>query len=226
MNWDPVCGWFGPNVQCFAYPCAATYGNVCGASSDVNIAYTTPGMCPCTATDQMVCPDGSFYNRDPALNCEFPECTFKTYLTQDTNTCMLVRFVCPTGSDMFSDSTGCGCRVPYNLVDSQYCSGESPVCAYALNGSATEYADICEASFSREVAYALSNSCNMLMCSQDAELCPDGSYLSRDPQNNCEFPACTFKSYVYLNSDSCAVVRYTCPAYAAEYFSDENGCGW
>jgi len=42
----PVCGWFGPDVQCIRYPCASTFGNGCLACSDINVAYYTPGECP------------------------------------------------------------------------------------------------------------------------------------------------------------------------------------
>jgi hypothetical protein len=42
----PVCGWFGQDIQCIDYPCAATYGNGCEACSDSNVAYYTEGQCP------------------------------------------------------------------------------------------------------------------------------------------------------------------------------------
>lgn len=29
-----------------------------------------------------------------------------------------------------------------------------------------------------------------LICTTDVQACPDGSYVSRDPQNGCQFPAC------------------------------------
>jgi hypothetical protein len=31
---------------------------------------------------------------------------------------------------------------------------------------------------------------NSVVCTMDAKLCPDGSSVGRDPQNNCEFRAC------------------------------------
>lgn len=34
------------------------------------------------------------------------------------------------------------------------------------------------------------NSSEQKFCTMDAMLCPDGTALSRDPNNNCEFPAC------------------------------------
>lgn len=41
-----VCGWFNANVRCFKYPCANTYGTICQACSDPNVAYVTSGVCP------------------------------------------------------------------------------------------------------------------------------------------------------------------------------------
>jgi hypothetical protein len=42
----PVCGWFGQDIQCIRYPCAADYGNKCMACADEKIAYWTEGECP------------------------------------------------------------------------------------------------------------------------------------------------------------------------------------
>jgi hypothetical protein len=46
MEFDPVCGWFAPNIQCLQYPCAANFGNACSACVDKNVAYWTAGKCP------------------------------------------------------------------------------------------------------------------------------------------------------------------------------------
>jgi hypothetical protein len=45
-EYNPVCGWFDQSIQCFAYPCANTYGNQCSACSDEKVAYWTSGECP------------------------------------------------------------------------------------------------------------------------------------------------------------------------------------
>jgi hypothetical protein len=31
---------------------------------------------------------------------------------------------------------------------------------------------------------------NMIACTQDAKICPDGTGVGRDPTNNCEFKPC------------------------------------
>jgi hypothetical protein len=43
----PVCGWNDPEkIQCFAYPCASTYGNKCEACANENVISWTEGICP------------------------------------------------------------------------------------------------------------------------------------------------------------------------------------
>ena len=44
--YKPVCGWFNQSIQCFKYPCAATYSNECFACQDPKVAYWTEGECP------------------------------------------------------------------------------------------------------------------------------------------------------------------------------------
>jgi putative hemolysin len=46
LEYAPVCGWFNQTIQCFKYPCAATYGNKCQACADAKVAYWTNGECP------------------------------------------------------------------------------------------------------------------------------------------------------------------------------------
>ncbi|MBN2142432.1 hypothetical protein JW711_03810 [Candidatus Woesearchaeota archaeon] len=46
MEYNPVCGWFNEDIKCIKYPCAANYGNACGACSDEKVYYWTPGECP------------------------------------------------------------------------------------------------------------------------------------------------------------------------------------
>jgi putative hemolysin len=50
MDYNPVCGWFNESIKCFAYPCAQTYGNACGACADGKVAYYTKGECPTVGT--------------------------------------------------------------------------------------------------------------------------------------------------------------------------------
>lgn len=49
MEYMPVCGWYGNNVQCVKYPCAVTAGNKCQACATENVEYYTEGECPSSA---------------------------------------------------------------------------------------------------------------------------------------------------------------------------------
>lgn len=44
--YQPVCGWNGPEIQCFRYPCASTYSNSCFACQNEIVEYWTDGECP------------------------------------------------------------------------------------------------------------------------------------------------------------------------------------
>ncbi|MBN2518764.1 MAG: alpha/beta fold hydrolase [Candidatus Altiarchaeota archaeon] len=44
--YQPVCGWFGADIWCIAYPCADTYPNSCFACKDEKVDYWTAGECP------------------------------------------------------------------------------------------------------------------------------------------------------------------------------------
>jgi len=44
--YNPVCGWFSPDIQCVKYPCAQDFSNSCFACSDDNVLYYTEGACP------------------------------------------------------------------------------------------------------------------------------------------------------------------------------------
>lgn len=44
--YQPVCGWFKPEIQCVTYPCAETFSNSCFACIDEKVAYWTQGECP------------------------------------------------------------------------------------------------------------------------------------------------------------------------------------
>lgn len=57
---------------------------------------------------------------------------------------------------------------------------------------------------------AATQNINGLICTADAKLCPDGTYVSRDPQNGCQFstcpptqvdPDCPNRSFADINQD-------------------------
>jgi hypothetical protein len=46
QQYEPVCGWFGQDIQCIRYPCAMDYGNACMACADEKVVSYTGGLCP------------------------------------------------------------------------------------------------------------------------------------------------------------------------------------
>jgi hypothetical protein len=63
------------------------------------------------------------------------------------------------------------------------------------------------------------------VCTMDAKLCSDGTSVGRDPNNNCEFPACSDeKSYISKDPEQCKVVKFMC-VQGKQPFSNETGCG-
>ena len=72
MEYAPVCGWSDPEkIQCIRYPCAQTYGNICTACANENVAYYTVGECP---SGMCTCPEG-YRKEGDACN---PECYYST----------------------------------------------------------------------------------------------------------------------------------------------------
>jgi hypothetical protein len=68
-------------------------------------------------------------------------------------------------------------------------------------------------------------------CTMDAKLCPDGSAVGRDPDNNCEFPACPetkiaaqYRKYASNDAEQCKTVLFQCIE-GTKAFSDQSGCG-
>ncbi|MBW2991236.1 hypothetical protein KY348_06050 [Candidatus Woesearchaeota archaeon] len=63
-------------------------------------------------------------------------------------------------------------------------------------------------------------------CPEDAKICPDGSVVVRDSENNCEFPDCPEpeKEYKQTDPEICKYVELKCPEGEIPFF-DEKGCG-
>lgn len=65
-------------------------------------------------------------------------------------------------------------------------------------------------------------------CTMDAKICPDGSAVGRDPDNNCEFPTCPNpvedRWYVNRDKSQCIAMIFTCVEGSSPFF-DDTGCG-
>ncbi|MDD9966114.1 MAG: BPTI/Kunitz domain-containing protein [Myxococcales bacterium] len=112
--------------------------------------------------DAKACPDGSFVGRDPDANCEF--------------------FPCPDACT--NPITG----KPDNLVQCLVDPCQNTTCDAHPNATCqADYCGGCHALFFDEGGNRVE--CN-IFCTQDAKVCPDGTAVGRDPQNNCEFFPC------------------------------------
>ncbi len=81
-----------------------------------------------------------------------------------------------------------------------------------------------------------------LACTEDAKLCPDGTAVGRDPNNNCEFFECSdekpipvepdggigttnpYVRYVSSSPEECRTVLFQCIEGSTAFF-DDTGCG-
>lgn len=70
----------------------------------------SPEPLACTE-DAKICADGTAVARDPENNCEFPSCPDeKTYVSENPEECMVIKFMCSDGKKPFFDEKGCGCE--------------------------------------------------------------------------------------------------------------------
>jgi hypothetical protein len=71
--------------------------------------------------------------------------------------------------------------------------------------------------------------CETRACTEEAKICPDGSAVSRNSSNNCEFDTCPTtaaqeKKYVGTDLEQCKVIKFLC-IQGSQYFTDDKGCG-
>jgi hypothetical protein len=90
-EYNPVCGWSDETIQCFAYPCASTYGNACEASRVEHVNRYTFGECPSP---------GSAPSNLPVRN----------YVSLGAERCAATTFLCVEGMEPFFNDIGCGCQ--------------------------------------------------------------------------------------------------------------------
>ncbi|HIH17600.1 MAG TPA: hypothetical protein HA282_05275 [Nanoarchaeota archaeon] len=117
----------------------------------------------------------------------------KTYIGNSQEECSRIRFICAEEKEYFTDEKGCGCKNP-GIDDFEKC-------AAAGNQIMESYPRQCRAGGKTFVEEAK-------VCTADAKQCPDGSYVSRDANNNCEFFTCPEKEKVFCepgqkNAEAC-----------------------
>lgn len=163
------------------------HNNYCGGC---NAVCCNSGGCP---DDLRSCSDGSTVARDPNNNCEFPPCPPEP-CTEDAK-------VCPDGSTVVRDpESGCEFEPCPECCDAEKEPGQNgnPNCIEGhaccpVNGDwVCAQGDTLLFDCAGElVELRLSDAKRCpLSCAEDVQTCSDGTLVSRDPYNNCEFPPC------------------------------------
>jgi len=180
-----------------------------------------PFNASCTA-DAKLCSDGTSVGRNVTNNCEFNPCNNlisneKIYVSNDTEQCKVIRYMCVQGKQPFSNENGCGCEpIPsnnlttgtlkaYECIDPRpiACTKEyMPVCGKTniqcittpCNPIDETYANKCEACSNKLVDYYVEGVCQKTDSELEGQcLSVDGRWLleSREcegiSQDHCEF---------------------------------------
>lgn len=66
--------------------------------------------------------------------------------------------------------------------------------------SSPDWEDFCGSIYSKTIPKLVDEN---TVCTQEAKQCPDGTYVSRDPKNNCEFLSCDFQIIQQREYDKC-----------------------
>jgi len=119
--------------------------------------------------DVQECPDGSFVSRDPDNNCEFEACPASVVCAADVQEC-------PDGSFVSRDPDN-NCEFEPCPLSTE-CEVEEKLCPDGVSITSRSLANNCEFS-----------PCDVV-CALDVRECPSGEYVSRDPENGCEFSSC------------------------------------
>eukprot|EP01084_Bolivina_argentea_P091350 164448_1 len=112
----------------------------------------------------------------------------------DPETCTLIDFICGLDEDYwFDDKCGCGCKpkkidIPDCVPDGWYYSGDNDFCVVAFI--------VCKDGYEHWSLPECGCGCKPKdinppsACPLDIKKCSDGSYVNRNPLNNCEFDEC------------------------------------
>jgi hypothetical protein len=81
-----------------------------GCSKNISDAVNNTSDVVCIQ-DVKICSDGTVLVRDMNDDCKFPSClNEKTYVSENSEQCMVLRFMCEEDQKPFFDEKGCGCE--------------------------------------------------------------------------------------------------------------------
>lgn len=166
----------------YTYGCSSDPGSVTGVPTPV-----PPTPRPTCPVDLKVCPSGFTVSRDPFNNCEFRTCPIVSSVCGNN--------ICETDEEINkSCSIDCAPTVTPTPTQAPKCtSHEYTQWSECINGYRT-----------RKLISSLPEGCKQgvspifgevcgsgsLICTTDTKACDDGTWVSRDPSNNCEFMQC------------------------------------
>ncbi len=137
-----------------------------GSGTDVNESSSSLGACQ---ADAKACPDGTFVSRT-GPNCEFAPCQSDEDPSQPIVSC------CNQG-DWYS----CESQAEFDAGIAACGRGECAACQQKATTSTSQ---------SSQGNVSGQGGAGGIVCTQDAAFCADGTVVSRDPANNCQFPTC------------------------------------
>jgi putative hemolysin len=121
-------------------------------------ASTLDNKLACTE-EAKICSDGSAVGRTGA-NCEFADCPVvdeKTYVSNDTEQCKVIKFMCVQGTQPFNDEKGCGCEPITGIANpaSKFCTdnGGTLEIKTAADGSQSGFCTLKDGTVCDEWAY-------------------------------------------------------------------------
>lgn len=180
--------------------------------------------------DAKLCDDGTSVGRDPNNNCEFFECkepiivdiggslgNGKTYVSENPEECMLIKFDCARGMQPFFDEKGCGCEIIEEILNEgklqaiyctdprpQACTKEyMPVCGQVQIQCITEPCDPIMQTFANKCeacANSLTISYTEGACEEDN--LAGGTVLAGTQQEQCTSMGGTWTGYDCTGIDS------------------------
>jgi hypothetical protein len=161
--------------------------------------------CPkgCTK-DAKICPDGSTVSRDIKIDCQFPDCpkmptTCKACVEKKlkwqgrcSKDCDIMDVAC------YGDIKGCKKAELYKemtkkcttLKGCKSCVGHNTKLCYYDSNKGACFMGANMWSMPTGIIRPGQKCVEMPKCTMDVKICPDKSTVSRDPENNCQFPPC------------------------------------
>jgi len=143
--------------------------------------------------EALVCPDGSAVGRI-GPNCEFAPCpgegtTSAGGGSEEPVPCTGDARLCADGTSVGREGPNCEFAPCPGECDPGVCKDPVPDVAFAPCDDGSLAGAFCMPDEAGECDWQI-RQCPPSVCTLEVFVCPDGTEVGRDPNNNCEFPAC------------------------------------